>query len=90
MIATDGRPTIAHYGSERLLRPSEPEHDFAVVSHGSVYTLRADSPLVEEWIEEHVGGKTQWFGDALVIEHRYVRDIVEALESEGFVGSFSA
>jgi hypothetical protein len=90
VIRTDGIATIANHGSEALLRPLVPEHDFTLTNGGSIYLLRADSPAVEEWLEEHVGGETTYWADALVIEPRYVAALVEGLEAEGFVGSFCA
>jgi hypothetical protein len=58
---------------------------FSVEDHGSIVLIRPLTPAVEEWLDERVGGEdVQYWGDAVVVEPRYVRPIVEALIAEGF------
>jgi hypothetical protein len=58
---------------------------FTIENHGSIVLIRPLTSDVEEWIEEHVGGEeTMYFGNAVVVEPRYVAPIVEALIAEGF------
>lgn len=56
---------------------------FTVENHGSLFLVRPLTDDVEAWLGEHTDG--MWFGRALVVEPRYVMDIVEGLLAEGFV-----
>lgn len=58
---------------------------FSIENHGSIVLVRPLSADVEAWLEEHTDG--QWFGRALVVEPRYVENLVEGLLAEGFVAS---
>lgn len=59
--------------------------DFSVENHGSIVLLRGISPDAEQWIEDYVGGwDTQYWGDAVVVEHRYIVPIIEAMEAQGW------
>lgn len=61
-----------------------PKSDFHVADHGSLMLLYPISHLAEEWVEEHVGGEeTQHWGEAVVVEPRYIGPIVEAMLAEG-------
>lgn len=62
------------------------DSDFAIENHGSIMLLRPITAIAEEWIEEHVGNdETLTWGDATVVEPRYIGPIIEAMLSEGFV-----
>ena len=53
--------------------------DFSVTDHGSIALLKLHSSEAREWVAENVEeGPVQWAG-ALVVEPRYVADIVDAL-----------
>ena len=43
-------------------------------------TLRA-----KEWIDEHVQEDAQWFGHALVVEHRYAWGLAQGMKDAGLV-----
>lgn len=61
--------------------------DFSVQNEGSIFILRAHTDECQEWIDSHVGNdQTQTFGSGIVVEHRYIQDIVNGLENEGFTG----
>ena len=62
--------------------------DFSVANHGSICILTGISQECKDWIEQHVGNsETQTWGKrGIVIEPRYVQDIITGLESEGFTG----
>ena len=60
--------------------------DFCTITGGGTVCLF--HPLTEEarqWLAEHcpLDGEHQYFGDALVIEHRYVASIVEMAIRDG-------
>ena len=47
--------------------------DVLVNNVGTLYTSCRLTLRAKEWIDEHVEDDAQWFGHALVVEHRYVR-----------------
>ena len=62
--------------------------DLEFTDHGSIWLLRAASPRGRAWLDEYVEspGDDQpccWGGDALVVEPRYVFDIVDGAEMDG-------
>jgi hypothetical protein len=61
--------------------------DFLVRDEGSILLLEPVVPAVEEWFDEHLAGDVTLWGRAVVVEHRYIEDIVNALEAEGLVGA---
>ena len=50
--------------------------DLLVQGGGSVFLLRPTSRKGYCWLKEHTLAAAMWFADALVVEHRYIRDIV--------------
>lgn len=61
--------------------------DVRIENHGSLYLLRPISVGAKEWIEDNIPTDAQWFGGALVVEPRYVSDILVGLRSDGLVVS---
>lgn len=70
--------------------------DFEIKDHGSLVTLHPRNDAASAWVDEHIYGQDvenlddvyaenppQWFGDGLVIEPRYVLDIVQGIENDG-------
>lgn len=54
--------------------------DFLITDHGSIVTFKPLTDEAQGWIEEHlVGDDIQWFGGAVVVEPRYVEDIVHGI-----------
>jgi hypothetical protein len=60
--------------------------DFTVVNQGSIYLLRPNTEAAQLWIDEHIPEDAQRFGMAVVIEHRYIRDICKGIEADGLTG----
>lgn len=47
------------------------------------------SPAAESWISEYVQPNASRIGRALVVEHRYVRDLLAGMASDGLkLGAF--
>lgn len=59
--------------------------DFVVENHGSIFLLKPLTPSATSWIEEHIGQDNgyQPFLPTVVVEHRYIADIVEGIQSDG-------
>lgn len=64
---------------------SKTEPDFLVENHGSIFLLRALTPAANSWIEENLSEERQTFGSAIVVEHRYIADIVRGAQADGLV-----
>ena len=64
---------------------SSPERivDFIVQNEGSIFLFTPLSAKAAQWIGEHVQPDATWFGDALVVEHRYARDLAEGMKGAG-------
>ena len=60
------------------------EPDFVVEDHGSIFLLRALTPAANSWIEENLSEDRMTFCSAVVIESRYVVDILEGIAADGF------
>jgi len=61
--------------------PTEP--DFICENHGSIFLLRPVSPAAFVWIEENLPDDRLTFGNATVIEPRYVWAILLGLQDDG-------
>jgi hypothetical protein len=64
---------------------TSPTVDFLCENHGSVFLLRPISPSAFSWIEEHLPPDRLTFGNAVVIEPRYVWAILVRLQEDGLV-----
>jgi hypothetical protein len=65
--------------------PTEP--DFFCENHGSIFLLRPISPASFAWIEEHLPPDRLTFGNAVVVEPRYVWAILNGLQDDGLTVS---
>ena len=50
----------------------------------SVYLITPLTRECEDWLKENVSEDAMYLGHSLAVEHRYVEDLVEGLEREGF------
>ena len=58
--------------------------DFIVENHGSVFLLSPQSDAARIWIDEHICREGfQPFWPTVVIEARYVEDVIEGIHSDG-------
>ncbi len=57
--------------------------DISIENHGTIFLFRLNTQAATEWVEEHVQSDAQFFGDALVVEHRYARDLAMAAVADG-------
>lgn len=59
--------------------------DFVVENHGSIYLLMPLTPSATSWIEEHIGQDNgyQPHFPTIVVEHRYIADIVDGIQNDG-------
>ena len=59
--------------------------DFSVVDDHSLFLLQPITSEPGVWISENIPSDAQYFGSALVVEHRYIQDM-----SSGKTASLSA
>ena len=60
--------------------------DFVVENHGSIFLLRPLTAAAKSWVDEHVGDDGyQPYYPTLVVEHRYIADIVRGAGAGGLV-----
>jgi len=59
--------------------------DFICENHGSIFLVRPVSPSAFAWIEEHLPPDRITFGNAVVVEPRYVWAILVGLQDDGLV-----
>ena len=59
--------------------------DVLVQNEGSIFLFRPLTPKAKAWITEHIQPDAQWFGDALVVEHRYALELALAMREVGLI-----
>jgi hypothetical protein len=61
----------------------DPQPDFTVANHGSIFLLNPLTAEATAWVEENIPGDAQYFGNAVAVEHRYIDDIVVGIRADG-------
>ena len=62
---------------------SPTQSDFVVENHGSIFLLTPLTPYANSWVEEHLPEDRMTFGGSIVVEHRYISDIVHGIQNDG-------
>ncbi len=57
--------------------------DFGVANHGSIFLLTPFTEAADAWAEEHLPEDAQRLGPAIVVEHRYIGDIIAGIQGDG-------
>jgi hypothetical protein len=57
--------------------------DLLVHGEGSIYLLRATSKRGQIWIAERISDDSQEWAGAIVVEHRYIGEIVRGALTDG-------
>ena len=58
-------------------------YDFSVSNHGSIFLLQPLTFAGRAWVEEHVDPDHQQWAGGVVVEHRYIGDIVAGIINDG-------
>lgn len=58
--------------------------DFYVQNEGSIVLLFPNTSDAHAWIDARVDDTAQWFGRAVIVEPRYIADIVAGAQADGF------
>ena len=59
--------------------------DISVINHGSIVILQPLSEAARGWFDEHIPDDALWFAGGLVVEPRYVEDILVGASEDGLV-----
>ena len=62
-----------------------PTPDVLVNNVGTLYTFCLLTLRAKEWIDAHAQDDAQWFGYALVVEHRYAWGLAQGMKDDGLV-----
>lgn len=68
------------------IKSKAPQADVVVENHGTIFLFRPLSDFARDWIEENVsreGFHPDW--PTLVVEHRYIGDLVHGAIADGLV-----
>lgn len=57
--------------------------DFDVDNEGNIFLLRPLTPAAYGWIDANLAEDYLSFGDAVVVEHRYISDIASGILGAG-------
>ena len=59
--------------------------DFRVKNEGSLFLVSPVTIEAAKWLEEHCpqDDDHQYWAGSLVVEHRYISDLVEGIENDG-------
>jgi hypothetical protein len=69
--------------SEDPRRSSRPTPDVHVVNHHSIVLFHLNTSEASAWVEENVSDEAQFFGTALVVEPRYVANLIAGMRVAG-------
>jgi hypothetical protein len=63
-------------------------YDFRLQDEGTIVVLHPCNDAARTWIDDNIYGhpvdlNPQWWGGGIVIEHRFVLDILQGIESDG-------
>ena len=60
--------------------------DFQIANHGSIVVLTPVTADAQAWVDEHIlveGNEVQTWGKGIVVEPRYLGNIIEGFSAEG-------
>ena len=59
--------------------------DVLVRNEGTIFLFCPLTTRAKSWIVEHVQPDAQWFGGALVVEHRFLWGLAQGMKDAGLV-----
>ena len=57
--------------------------DFNVVDEGTIFLLQPIKAAAQDWVDAHIPANARYFGSAVVIEHRFIEDILHGITNDG-------
>lgn len=61
-----------------------PKHDFVVTREAGLALVSPQHDEAREWLERTAPEDAQFWGDSLVVELRYLRGVIQAIEDDGW------
>ena len=61
--------------------------DFTVKNEGTIYLLTPLTNFANTWVEEHISDDAQWWGRSIIVEHRFIRNILAGITYDGLTFS---
>lgn len=52
-------------------------------NEGTIYLVHPQTAAAEDWFADNIPDDAQQFGRALVVEHRFIRDLVAGITNDG-------
>ena len=59
--------------------------DVLVAVEGTVFVFCPLTSRAKEWVDEHVQPDATWFGNALIVEHRFAWGLAQGMKDAGLV-----
>jgi len=81
----DCKPECQVIGCGPLTHTHNPRPDFLVADHGTIFLLQPITNRALAWVHEHLPPDSPRLGAAVVVEHRFVGDIVAGIRNDGLV-----
>jgi hypothetical protein len=66
-------------------RPKAKSPDVLVRNEGTVFVFCPLTCAAKEWIDEHVQPDAQWFGNSLIVEHRFAWGLGQGMVDAGLL-----
>jgi hypothetical protein len=57
--------------------------DIWILPQGTLALVRPLTQRATEWISQHLQDHSQWFGPALIMEHRYLVNLLPGMIEDG-------
>jgi hypothetical protein len=57
--------------------------DFSIENHGNIFLFRMNTLAAVQWVFKNVQSDARVFDVALVVEHRYARDLAVGIVADG-------
>ena len=84
-LATNGYRTVAGTKAIDAIILEEKDVDVRVRNEGTLFLFDLLTDAADDWVKMNVSDESQMYGGALVVEHRYARDIAAGMQSDGLV-----
>jgi hypothetical protein len=81
----NGKTVVSAKPRRDAPKGNEMNPDFSIENHGSVFLFRMNTHHAFEMVDENLQSDAQFFADALVVEHRYARDLARGIAADGLV-----
>ena len=78
-------PQCRMIGCAPLTHNHNPRPDFLVADHGTIFLLQPITDRASAWLREHLPPDSPRFGSSVVVEHRFIADIVAGIRGDRLV-----